>query len=117
MFKPFNNSTTKYRRYQHTPQIYDEKAEKLKLRKAELEDLNKNPDFDPINHRLKDKKNGFSMHFDLILMGILFLSTLIFSPFINDFFKQSFKYGEFGIYFLLILLGFGFTRMSKRKNG
>jgi hypothetical protein len=114
MFK-FSKSSANYRRFRYYPRRYDEKAEKLEAKRSKLNFLSEKENFDLIDYHLKkQKRETFSAA--PLLLGIVFLVVLIFSQKINFYLSSNYKHGEFGIYFLLILLGLLFIKTSKKRK-
>lgn len=113
MLKLFNNTTTKYHRFQYHPRNYDEKKKAFENKRANLSVERKENDFDVLKHYQKNKSKS-APRTDLIVLGALFFICILFSSQIDLFFTKRYKFGGLGIYFLLILLGLLFTKRSRK---
>jgi hypothetical protein len=115
MLKLFNNNFSTYHRFQYHARFYKEEVENLQERRVILENLRKDSSFCIIAYHNEKKKKTKSVKTS-VWLGISFFLCLFYAPEIADMLKSKHKYGELGVYFLLILLGLAFTKSSKKKH-
>ena len=113
MLNSIGKNTTNYHRFQYHPRSYDEKKNAFNQKRNSLGQEIKAGEYDVIK-KYEERKAKKVFRTDLVVIGASFFICLLFSPFINSFFTNNYQYGQFGIYFLLILLGLVFTKRSRK---